>query len=53
MWRERSAHSLRAAFGGVCVTAAVLGVAVPLMRPIFPSVTLAELVSNEDCRNPV
>ena len=44
---------LRAAFGGVCVTAAVLGVAVPLMRPIFPSVTLAELVSNEDCRNPL
>jgi hypothetical protein len=44
---------LRAAFGALCVTAAVLGVAVPLMRPVFPSVTLADFVHNGDCRDPV
>jgi hypothetical protein len=32
---------------------AVLGVAVPLMRPIFPSPVLTELVQNGGCRTPV
>ena len=32
---------------------AVLGVAVPLMRPIFPSRQLAEMLPFSGCRNPV
>jgi len=44
---------LRAAAGTLFMILAVLGVAVPLMRPIFPSATLAEFVRGIDCRNPV
>jgi hypothetical protein len=44
---------VRAAVGSLCMVSAVLGVVVPLMRPIFPSASLAELVRNVDCRNPV
>jgi len=44
---------LRAAAGTLCMIVAVLGVAVPLMRPVFPSAALAEIVRAADCRNPV
>ncbi|MEJ0076758.1 MAG: glycosyltransferase family 39 protein [Alphaproteobacteria bacterium] len=44
---------LRAAAGTLCMIFAVLGVAVPLMRPVFPSQALAEIVRGIDCRNPV
>jgi 4-amino-4-deoxy-L-arabinose transferase-like glycosyltransferase len=44
---------LRAAIGTLCMFFAVLGVVIPLMRPVFPSATLAELVRNADCTNPV
>jgi len=44
---------VRAAIGAQCMMVAVLGVAVPLMRPVFPSPTLTELVDNGGCRNPV
>jgi hypothetical protein len=44
---------LRAAFGALCTTAAVLGVAVPLMRPAFPSTTLADFVHSGECRDPI
>jgi len=44
---------LRAAIGTLCMVFAVLGVAVPLMRPVFPSAALAEIVRSIDCRNPV
>jgi 4-amino-4-deoxy-L-arabinose transferase-like glycosyltransferase len=44
---------LRAAAGTLCMIFAVLGVAVPLMRPVFPSEALAEIVRGIDCRNPV
>jgi 4-amino-4-deoxy-L-arabinose transferase-like glycosyltransferase len=43
----------RASIASLLVMVAVLGVAVPLMRPIFPSRQLAELVSLAGCRNPV
>ena len=43
----------RAALGAVCMMIAVFGVAVPLMRPVFPSPTLTELVQSGGCRNPV
>jgi hypothetical protein len=32
---------------------AVLGVALPLMRPVFPSRALAEMIGASGCRNPV
>ena len=44
---------LRAAAGTLFMIIAVLGVAVPLMRPVFPSAALAEIVRAADCRNPV
>jgi 4-amino-4-deoxy-L-arabinose transferase-like glycosyltransferase len=44
---------LRAVIGTLCMGFAVLGVAIPLMRPVFPSAELAEIVRNIDCRNPV
>jgi len=44
---------LRAAVGTLCMIFAVLGVAVPLLRPVFPSAALAELFENVNCRNPV
>src|SRR3954449_3274582 len=44
---------LRAVVGTLCMGFAVLGVAIPLMRPVFPSAELAEIVRNIDCRNPV
>jgi len=44
---------LRAVAGTLCMIFAVLGVAVPLMRPVFPSAALAEIVRGADCRNPV
>jgi len=34
-------------------TAAPVGVVVPLLRPIFPSRGLAELIANSGCHNPV
>jgi len=44
---------LRAAIGALCMIFAVLGVAIPLLRPVFPSAALAEIVRGVDCRNPV
>jgi 4-amino-4-deoxy-L-arabinose transferase-like glycosyltransferase len=44
---------VRAAVGSLCMVFAVLGVVIPLMRPVFPSASLADLVRNVDCRNPV
>jgi 4-amino-4-deoxy-L-arabinose transferase-like glycosyltransferase len=44
---------LRAGVGALCMIFAVLGVAVPLLRPVFPSAALAELIEGVDCRNPV
>jgi len=44
---------LRAGVGALCMIFAVLGVAVPLLRPVFPSAALAELIENVNCRNPV
>jgi len=44
---------LRAAIGTLCMIFAVLGVAVPLMRPVFPSAALVEIVRGIDCPNPV
>ena len=44
---------LRAVAGTLCMICAVLGVAFPLMRPVFPSAALAEIIRGVDCRNPV
>ena len=44
---------VRAASARSSCSIAVLGVAVPLMRPVFPSRALAEMVSATGCRNPV
>ena len=44
---------VRAAAAAVLMIVAVLGVAVPLMRPIFPSRQLAEMVNEPLCANPV
>ena len=44
---------LRAAAGTLFMIVAVLGVAIPLMRPVFPSAALAEIIRGVDCRNPV
>ena len=57
-WRlydvEGAERSLvRASIAAQLTIVAVLGVAVPLMRPIFPSRQLAEMVSASGCRNPV
>jgi 4-amino-4-deoxy-L-arabinose transferase-like glycosyltransferase len=43
----------RASIATLFMMIAVLGVAVPLMRPIFPSRQLAELVQFSGCRDPV
>ena len=57
-WRlydiEGAERSLaRASLAALFSMIAVLGVAVPLMRPIFPSRQLAELVQLSGCRDPV
>ena len=44
---------LRASLGSLLMVAATLGVAVPLMRPIFPSLSLIDYVHNADCPNPL
>jgi 4-amino-4-deoxy-L-arabinose transferase-like glycosyltransferase len=44
---------LRASLGMLLMTIATLGVAIPLMRPIFPSGALTDLVRDADCPNPV
>ncbi len=44
---------LRASLGMLLMTIATLGVAIPLMRPIFPSGALTDFVRDADCRNPV
>jgi 4-amino-4-deoxy-L-arabinose transferase-like glycosyltransferase len=43
----------RASIAALFMVIAVLGVAVPLMRPIFPSRQLAEMIGASGCRNPV
>jgi 4-amino-4-deoxy-L-arabinose transferase-like glycosyltransferase len=57
-WRlydiEGAERSLvRASLAALFMFVAALGVALPLLRPVFPSRSLAELVSNAGCRNPV
>jgi 4-amino-4-deoxy-L-arabinose transferase-like glycosyltransferase len=57
-WRlydvEGAERSLvRAAAAAVLMIVAVLGVAVPLMRPIFPSRQLAEMINEPGCPYPV
>src|SRR5882724_207294 len=57
-WRlydvEGAERSLvRASIAAQFAMIAVLGVAVPLMRPIFPSRQLAEMISLAGCRDPV
>src|SRR4029077_15288266 len=42
---------LRACLASILMTFAVPGVAVPLMRPIFPSPALIDFVRNNDCPN--
>jgi 4-amino-4-deoxy-L-arabinose transferase-like glycosyltransferase len=44
---------VRASTAAVFLYISVLGVVVPLMRPVFPSRGLAELVANSGCTNPV
>ena len=44
---------LRASLAMLFMGIATLGVAIPLMRPIFPSASLTEFVRDADCRNPV
>jgi len=44
---------VRASIAALCMYIGVLGVAVPLMRPIFPSRSLTELIANSGCVNPV
>jgi 4-amino-4-deoxy-L-arabinose transferase-like glycosyltransferase len=43
----------RASIAALFLFVATLGVAVPLLRPVFPSRGLAELIANAGCRNPV
>jgi 4-amino-4-deoxy-L-arabinose transferase-like glycosyltransferase len=43
----------RASLAALFLFVGTLGVAVPLLRPVFPSRTLAELVSNAGCPDPV
>jgi len=57
-WRlydvEGAEHSfVRASIAALAMFIGILGVVVPLMRPIFPSRDLAELVRNSGCVNPV
>jgi 4-amino-4-deoxy-L-arabinose transferase-like glycosyltransferase len=44
---------LRANIASLATVFAVLGVAVPLMRPIFPSPQLVDLTRDAACRNPI
>jgi 4-amino-4-deoxy-L-arabinose transferase-like glycosyltransferase len=44
---------LRASLASTLMIIATLGVAVPLMRPIFPSAALADFLRDADCRNPM
>jgi 4-amino-4-deoxy-L-arabinose transferase-like glycosyltransferase len=44
---------VRAAAAAVLMIVAVLGVAVPLLRPVFPSRQLAEMVNDPTCAAPV
>jgi 4-amino-4-deoxy-L-arabinose transferase-like glycosyltransferase len=44
---------VRASTAALFMFVAVLGVVVPLMRPVFPSRGLAELIAASGCRNPV
>ncbi len=51
-WKARSALSCAAATGMLLMGIATLGVAIPLMRSIFPSAALIEFVRDADCRTP-
>jgi 4-amino-4-deoxy-L-arabinose transferase-like glycosyltransferase len=44
---------VRASIGAQFLLIAVLGVVAPLMRPIFPSRVLAEMIESSGCRSPV
>jgi 4-amino-4-deoxy-L-arabinose transferase-like glycosyltransferase len=57
-WRlydvEGAERSLaRASIAALFLFVAALGVGVPLLRPVFPSRGLAELIASTGCRNPV
>ncbi len=43
----------RANIAAICVYIAVLGVAIPLMRPVFPSRQVAEAMADPGCADPV
>jgi 4-amino-4-deoxy-L-arabinose transferase-like glycosyltransferase len=43
----------RASIAALFLFVAALGVGVPLLRPVFPSRGLAELIASTGCRNPV
>jgi len=44
---------VRASIAALCMYIGAIGVVVPLMRPLFPSRGLTELIANSGCRNPV
>ena len=44
---------LRASLAMLLMGIATLGVAVPLMRPVFPSAALVDFVHNPECPNPL
>jgi len=44
---------LRASLSMLFMALATLGVAIPLMRPIFPAAALTDFVRDTDCRNPI
>ena len=44
---------VRATIGAQFMLIAVFGVALPLMRPVFPSRALAEMISLSGCRSPI
>ena len=43
---------LRACLAALFMGIATFGVAIPLMRPVFPSAALTDFVGDADCRNP-
>jgi 4-amino-4-deoxy-L-arabinose transferase-like glycosyltransferase len=57
-WRLYDVEGVERSFARASIAAlflfiATLGVAVPLLRPVFPSRGLAELIASTGCRNPL
>jgi 4-amino-4-deoxy-L-arabinose transferase-like glycosyltransferase len=44
---------LRVTIGGVLLSIGVFSITLPWLRPVFPSVTLANILHNANCANPV